>query len=150
MKKFAYILLAISLFTFGGCRNKKQVLDKPDDLINRNTMVQIIADAYIIESAVHLSTDSLPKDQYARMYYKELFQRYDVTREQFVRSLDFYVSEESSADKLLTEASALVAQRHKENGDDVGIEEGDIPTSVSGFAPTDSNDVRALDVAPTP
>ena len=37
-----------------------------------------------------------------------------ITREQFVRSIDYYVGEETSAEKLLTDASNRIAKMRKE------------------------------------
>ncbi|MCQ2275912.1 MAG: DUF4296 domain-containing protein [Bacteroidales bacterium] len=113
MKRSLYILIAIVLVCFASCKSKKQVLDKPEGLINRSTMVKIIADSYIIESTVHLSADTISKSELAQKYYKELFQRYNITREQFVSSINYYVSEESSAEKLLSDASKLIEKKRE-------------------------------------
>lgn len=113
MKRLLYILIAIVLVCFASCKSKKQVLDKPEGLINRSTMVKIIADSYIIESTVHLSADTISKSELAQKYYKELFQRYNITREQFVSSINYYVSEESSAEKLLSDASKLIEKKRE-------------------------------------
>lgn len=89
-------------------------MDKPDNLIGRSTMVKILADCYIIESTVHTSPDSINRVVVTQEYYRELFNRYQITREQFISSMEYYVSEESSAEKLLTDASNLIAQKRKE------------------------------------
>lgn len=115
MKKILYILIAICMFCCCNCRSKKQVLDKPDDLIARSTMVNIIAESYIIESTVHLANDTINKRELTRLYYKDLFNRYKITREQFIHSIDYYVSEEGSAERLLTEASNLIAKKREAN-----------------------------------
>ena len=114
MKRLLYILTAIALVCCTSCKSKKQVLDKPEGLINRSTMVKIIADSYIIESTVHLNSDpTINKGELAKIYYKELFQRYNITREQFVSSINYYVSEESSAEKLLSDASKLIEKKRE-------------------------------------
>lgn len=114
MKRLLIFLLAASTLAFAGCRSKKQVLDKPDNLINRNTMVNIIAESYIIESTVHTSADTVNRAALAKLYYRELFNRYKLTREQFETSLNYYISEESSAEALLADASALIVKKRKE------------------------------------
>lgn len=108
------IIIALCLLSLMGCHNKKQVLDKPDNLINRSKMVNIIAESYIIESTVHTSPDTVNKIALTRMYYRDLFNRYKISREQFSSSMDYYLSEEETADKLLKDASDLIAKKRKE------------------------------------
>ncbi len=148
MKKLLYLLLCCCLtgLSLSSCKNKKQVLDAPEDLISRNKMVNIIADAYLIESTIHLTPDSIPKREITQQYYKELFQRYNITRDQFVRSLNYYVSEQSSAEKLLMEASALVTEKHQANGDDIAFEPGDVPIfNFSNDTTSPMNNMQATD-----
>jgi hypothetical protein len=91
------------------------VMEKPDNLINRITLVNILAESYIIESTLQFSpADSIPKDEMARRYYKDLFDRYKITNEQFESSIAYYVSEEKSAEKLLNDASALIISKKEE------------------------------------
>lgn len=109
-----FILLGV-LILFSGCRSKKQVMDKPDNLINRITLVNILAESYLIESTLQMTTpDTIGKDELARLYYKELFDRYHITNEQFEASVAYYVSEEKSAEKLLNDASALIISKKSE------------------------------------
>ena len=98
-----------------GCNNKQHVMEKPDNLINRITLVNILADSYLIESTLQMTPqDSIGKDELARRYYKDLFDRYHITNEQFASSIAYYVSEEKSADKLLSDASALIVSKKSE------------------------------------
>lgn len=91
-------------------------MQKPDNLISRISLVNILAESYIIESSLHLSpnNDSITKDELARRYYKELFDRYQITNEQFESSIAYYVSEEKSAEKLLNDASAIIINKRNE------------------------------------
>lgn len=117
MKKSAYILIPLCLLLtlFSSCKSKKHVMEKPDNLINRITLVNILAESYIIESTLQFTpTDSIPKDELARRYYKDLFDRYHITNKQFESSIAYYVSEEKSAEKLLNDASALIISKKGE------------------------------------
>lgn len=130
MKRLLLFILATLLLTFAGCRSKKQVLDKPDDLISRSTMVNVIAESYIIESTVHTSPDTVSRAALAKIYYRDLFNRYKITRKQFESSLNYYISEESSAEALLADASALIVKKRKElNIPEVTTTPGDAPGS---------------------
>ena len=69
----------------------------------------------MIESTLQMTPqDSIGKDELARRYYKDLFDRYHITNEQFASSIAYYVSEEKSADKLLSDASALIVSKKTE------------------------------------
>lgn len=115
-----------------GCRDKKQMMEKPDNLINRISLVNILAESYMIESTLHLSAeDSIGKDELARRYYKDLFDRYQITNEQFESSIAYYVSEEKSAEKLLNDASAIITNKKNElslgNAADTTIQKTEMP-----------------------
>lgn len=117
MNKLSHIwILFIAFITLlTGCNDKKHVMEKPDHLINRITLVNILAESYLIESTLQMSpTDSIPKEELARRYYKDLFDRYHITNEQFESSVAYYVSEEKSAEKLLNDASALIVTKKSE------------------------------------
>lgn len=118
MKRNIHILLAIIIavmVVLAGCNDKKKVMKKPPHLINRITLVNILAESYLIESTLQMSTpDSIGKDELARRYYKDLFDRYHITSEQFESSVAYYVSEEKSAEKLLNDASALIVNKKNE------------------------------------
>jgi len=118
MNKIKTILIAsISFLTcFSGCNSKKQVMEKPDHLINRITLVNILADSYLIESTLQITpVDSvIGKTEMARLYYKDLFDRYQITNEQFESSVAYYISEEKSAEKLLNDVAALIVSKKSE------------------------------------
>ena len=118
MNKITTIFIAslVSLACLSGCNSKKQVMEKPDHLINRITLVNILADSYLIESTLQMSgrIDTISKDELARLYYKDLFDRYQITNEQFESSVAYYISEEKSAEKLLNDAAALIVSKKTE------------------------------------
>ena len=115
-------VLFLLLTLFAGCKNKKHVMDKPDHLINRITLVNILAESYMIESYLQMSpNDSISKEELARRYYKDLFDRYKITNEQFESSIAYYISEEKSAEKLLNDASALIVSKKSDLIDTTGL-----------------------------
>ena len=114
LQKAASVLVAVAVL-FSGCNSKKQVMEKPDHLINRITLVNILADSYLIESTLQMTgNDTISKDDLARLYYKDLFDRYQITNEQFESSVAYYISEEKSAEKLLNDAAALIVSKKTE------------------------------------
>lgn len=118
MNKIKTISIALIAFLtcFSSCNSKKQVMEKPEHLINRITLVNILAESYLIESTLQMTpADSIyGKSDLARLYYKDLFDRYQITNEQFESSVAYYVSEEKSAEKLLNDAAALIVSKKSE------------------------------------
>jgi len=110
-----FILIAAAMMVLSGCNDKKKVMKKPPHLINRITLVNILAESYLIESTLQMTVpDTIRKEELARRYYKDLFDRYKITNEQFESSVAYYVSEEKSAEKLLSDASALIVNKKNE------------------------------------
>ena len=113
-RTYLWILLIPIMMIAAGC-HKKQVQKRPDNLISRNTIVNIIAECYIIESMVSYNPpDTINRFESTKAYYKDLFNRYNVTREQFNTSVQYYLGDEDQANKILTEASELVIKKKKE------------------------------------
>lgn len=106
-----FLLTAMLLTT--ACYNKKQVQEKPDNLIPRKTLVNILAECYAIESHLQLAPDSINRFDLTPKLYLDLFDRYKVTRTQFLSSVDYYVGNEESADQLLREASVAISEMHR-------------------------------------
>ncbi len=109
------MIIAAAMMVLSGCNDKKKVMKKPPHLINRITLVNILAESYLIESTLQMTVpDTIRKEELARRYYKDLFDRYKITNEQFESSVAYYVSEEKSAEKLLSDASALIVNKKNE------------------------------------
>jgi len=110
--------------------HKKQVQKRPDNLIARSTMANILAEAYIIESHITLNPeDTLNNVESARGYYHDLFERYHVTREQFNTSMQYYMGDEDAANKLVNEANAILAKKREE----LNLNNTPIPADPSGI-----------------
>lgn len=115
MKRSYLLLLLIPIMILAAGCHKKQVQKKPENLISRNAMVHIIAESYIIESLVSYNPpDTLNRYESTKAYYKDLFNRYHVTREQFNSSIQYYMGDEDQANKILSEASELVIMKKRE------------------------------------
>ncbi len=113
-RNIACLLLIPTILLLAGC-HKKQVQEKPENLIGRSTMVKLIAESYLIESVVGMNPeDTLNRFKSTKEYYKDLFDRYHVTREQFNKSIEYYMGDEEDAEKLLSEASALIMKKKQE------------------------------------
>ena len=101
------LLIVICLFTNISC-NKKMMKEKPKDLIPWDTMVVVLADGCITESALFFAPRQYDKQILSRYAYQELFERHHITREQYVNSMGYYFSNEESGKKMLDEVELKV------------------------------------------
>lgn len=109
-----WLLLIPAMLLAAGC-HKKQVQKKPDNLIPRNTMVNLIAESYLIEGLVCFNPpDTLNRLESTWGLYNDLFHRYHVTREQFNTSMQYYMGDEDVINKIMAEADGLLAKKRAE------------------------------------
>ena len=106
-KKWIIALFAVLLLA--GC-HKTQRLDKPDNLINRNTMIEMMADCYIVEAIVYMPFDG-NKEFYCERLYAQMFKKYNVSKEAFISSLTYYLSEKDMATDFLQAAAEMTTKR---------------------------------------
>lgn len=115
MKKTIIWLLIIPLMALATGCHKKQVQEKPENLIPRNTMVKMVAECFVIENMVGYNpADTVNRFESTKAYYKDLFNRYQVTREQFNTSIRYYFGDEDMAEKILNEANAIITKQKNE------------------------------------
>jgi len=89
MKYFLFILIGF-LLIFSACKNDHRS-DKPENLISRDIMVQVLTDVHLIEASIKLNNErKLNKEEYAYYYYQYLYEKHNITEEDFNLSLDYY------------------------------------------------------------
>lgn len=82
--------------------------EKPANLIPWDSMVVIIADGCIVESALFFAPRKYDKQTLTHHAYQELFEKHQITREQYTSSMEYYLSDEETARKLLEETEQRV------------------------------------------
>ena len=96
MKKLViYILM---FFSFLAC-NKE--MEKPEDLIPRETMVSILKDIYVFKQVKNYRVSKdLPAEEQANI---EVLRKHNVSLDQFRRSYQYYIIDNAAYDVLLDE-----------------------------------------------
>lgn len=110
MKRRTIFIIFLALASLFFSCHKKQLQKKPPNLISYNKMVNIISDIYLIESAVNLTPPDSNRMTATFAYYDDLYLRYDITREQMIASLYYYLSDENQAEKMLGEAAEKLSE----------------------------------------
>jgi len=95
-----------------GCSKKK--LKIPPDVLNHDQMVGILIDVHILEAKVkklYLKNDSSIK---VYLHYEDmLFDEHETTREQYKKSLEFYMQEVEVYKDIYDEVSDSLLARQK-------------------------------------
>lgn len=96
MKKL--VIYTLMFFTFLAC-NKE--MEKPEDLIPRETMVSILKDVYVFKQVKNYRVSKdLPAEEEANI---EVLRKHDVSLDQFQRSYQYYIIDNAAYDVLLDE-----------------------------------------------
>ena len=99
MKKSLLFLFIILAVLMTAC-NKKQLRKKPEDLIPADKMTMLVSDILLIENTLNMMPPDSNKWRMINIYYQNLFTNYQVTKEQFQKSIDYYLSNEDDAVKI--------------------------------------------------
>lgn len=98
MKKL-FIVIILCVLSMA-CQNI-EMPEKPDDLIDRNTMVEILVDTYL-SNAVRSKNFQEVKDENIRLE-KYIYEKYAIDSLQFVKSNAYYTADMDGYLKLLYE-----------------------------------------------
>ena len=102
MKKYFPILLIFLLF---GCHpnNKK---NKTANVIPKQEMIKILVDVELAEAAIsYKQGKNGPPEFYANYYYKAVFQKHHITKQQFDESLNYYAQKNDELSDIFTQVT---------------------------------------------
>ncbi|MBP6976863.1 MAG: DUF4296 domain-containing protein [Bacteroidales bacterium] len=100
----AWILCVLLLYLISGCRtggSRSEIAAAPDDLIAADSMVKILVDVHLIESSLKtIHTKKQDNEHFTDRYYTTLFEKHHITRQQFLRSMDYYERNAGQLEKI--------------------------------------------------
>jgi hypothetical protein len=97
------------------CSDKKEFREEPADLIPRNEMIDIVVDAWFMESAIHnVVTDGRKLEPTTVTLYKKFFEDHNITREQFIQSIEYYTGENKASENFIRECVQRLEERQEE------------------------------------
>ena len=116
MKKILpFLLLFIMVLCCSSC-HKKQLQEKPADLIAYPQMIDIITDIYMIEGISFYTPYDSARTEKVLGLYQWLFEEHNITKEQLHTSFGYYLADEDQAKQMLQEASDRVEVRAEKYG----------------------------------
>lgn len=111
-------ILFISLLTLVSCTSKT-ILEKPKDLIPKDTMVLLLTDLYIAKTAFHeKNLNNERKVNYTPLVYKKF--KIDSTR--FIKSNFYYTSKLDEYDLIFNEVKEKLIAKRKELEDKINAD----------------------------
>ena len=91
MKKQGYLFIFILLLSSCYNTHDGEKIPKPDDLIDRNKLVLVITDMEIAESTIKEKQNLGQEiDGLQEGYYFAIFEKHEITKEQFENSMAYY------------------------------------------------------------
>lgn len=95
------ILLALAVMISSCGKSNQRITKKPDNLIKKETLSNILLDVYIIESAIYYKTQKgADVVLYTTAYYNALFKKHNITKKQFMQSMSYYIETDNKASNL--------------------------------------------------
>jgi hypothetical protein len=90
--KYTLIISALILTLAGGfmgCGNNREKIDKPDDLIPRDTLVDVLVGIHKIDGAI--ISNAVDMQEYNKLeLYNSLFAKYNMDEDRFNRTIRYY------------------------------------------------------------
>lgn len=113
MKKLL-LILAVFLLLLSSC--KQEVKEEiPADVIPREQMIDIVVDAWFMESVIHNTIKEYEKlDPVSVSMYTEFFEEHGISREQFVHSIEYYMRDDGVAEAFVEECSQKFEERQED------------------------------------
>jgi hypothetical protein len=101
--KYGYLLLLCAIISCGSSNNN--VIPEPSDLIDKETMTNIITDLHIADAGVqrlYLPPDSA--EQLVKIYYAAIAQKYGISFATINNSFNYYLSKPALLDSMFTKS----------------------------------------------
>ena len=112
MKKRVLIYIFTALIFACGCKNEKEI---PEGVLSREETIDIIVDAWFMECAIHnVITDGTKLEPVSVTLYQKFFEDHHITKEQYVRSIEYYTSEEKASEHFIQECVQRLEERQEE------------------------------------
>lgn len=114
-RKTNYLLIAgIALIT--ACSRQKEEI--PSDIMPQDKMIKVLSDVHYTEATIQLRnlnySDSTRKIAYG--YYKEIFQKHQITPEQFKESFDWYKKHPEIMNEMYKEVLTHLSEEQATKG----------------------------------
>jgi hypothetical protein len=129
MKSYKLFFIAFAMFCIlcFSCQRKPKAefeLESKSDLIERDLLIPMIKEVLVLEASLYFKANQgADMKTMTTVYYNQLFEKYNTDREQFYRSVKFYVQQGDEHNNLFTEVVNILTVEsdsvRKENAESV-------------------------------
>jgi len=114
MKHFLSLIILLLIFTYGCDKNPSQS-KAPENLISIDTMVEILVDFHLIEAAIKIDQKrKVNMTEYTKYYYNYLFEKHQITKEDFKESLAYYQNNPSLFEEMYADVITQLSRIQSE------------------------------------
>lgn len=115
--------VGILLFIFGLCFacNKIEKPEKPEDLIDKNKMVDILFDVFVFNAAKGTDKSILEDNNVTPNIY--IYKKYQIDSLQFVKSNEFYAYDIKTYEEMISKVEAKITAKKEQFQKTVDLEE---------------------------
>lgn len=113
MEKRLRLVILFILLISTGCWNKEK--KAPEGILSKEQMIPVLVDIQLAEAALVIKNfhgDSAK--QYAADYYNFIYIRHQVTKEEFEKSLNYYIEHPKQLDQIYSEVIAELSKKEAE------------------------------------
>ncbi|MCQ2286323.1 MAG: DUF4296 domain-containing protein [Bacteroidales bacterium] len=91
------------------------ILAAPDRLLPRDSMVDLVTETYITEGEIFYSPQDSDKQKVCFQLYANLFDKYHLTKEEFIDNCEYYLSDPDDYEDFMAEVTSKIEElRHAE------------------------------------
>ena len=115
--------IGLLFFIFGLCLacNKVEKPEKPDDLIDKNKMVDILFDVFVFNAAKGTDKRILESNNVTPDVY--IYQKYQIDSLQFVKSNEYYAYDMKAYDEMISKVEAKIKAKKDQFQKELDLEE---------------------------
>lgn len=114
MKRIAQFLISLLIFMMSSCGPKSEE-KVPADVIPREQMIDIMVDAWFMESVIHNSIKDYEKlNAVSVTMYAKFFEDHGISKEQFTHSIEYYMRDEETSEAFIQDCSKRFDERKEE------------------------------------
>ena len=105
------ILKWIFLILAGCCACKNLTINKSSATLPIDSVAAIVADCFFLESVIHVQQWKYDISDYSFIKYDSLFKKRGISKEVFVKNVEYYITNKKFTDRFLDKVDKIVEQR---------------------------------------
>ena len=91
------------------CNNEKVTI--PEDILGEEEMAEILADVQLVESTIIVRGDDEELQHDSLDFYGAVYERYNITPEQFEKSMKFYTLHPDILEEIYSDVIVTISER---------------------------------------